>query len=820
MTHRILVLSLLLLCLTTQVQAAGRVFTDGFEDGNTNKWMDDGRGKIPIVTSSVDGIAGPHSGTHMAGANFTGNNSFPGLVLNTDVLYNNELFLRMWERPDGDIHQGDEGSGCSFKLLRFFFAEGTTYHDYYTVAGHPMESFTSAGNAWTNSQFPTYWGGAAGDHTNNKSSWHKVEMYVNQSAGIFRVWHDGVMVQNNTGYDFHGVKWTPFYIQSNGDNCGIPNNHWYLDDFEVYSDTGSGATGLMSDASIQQPSGPDTTPPTVSSVTPTNGATGIALTTDVTATMSEDLNAATVTTSTVELRNPSNTLITATVSESAPGVITLHPTTSLVPSTVYTAKVIGGGSGVKDVAGNALASTFTWTFTTVAPDTTPPTVSGVSPANSATNISTTIAPTITFSEPMDPATISTSTIDLKSSPGAVLVASTVSYNATTRVATLTPNVPLAISTSYTLRAIGGGSGVKDVAGNALASTQSASFTTTSSTSDTTLGLTTIGTKMDDGDSNYMNGSKIVTVTGGTVASMSVYVGAIDATTANRSYQFGIYTNNASTNKPDTLVASTTSGTLTANSWNTLPITATLNPATTYWLLYNTNGLSSAVNNMAYNTTSAGQGVYSTGNMTFGTWPGTFPASTLTTTTYSLYVTFAPPPPTTFALTVVKAGTGGGTVTSSPGGISCGSDCTESYSGNTVVTLTPTPDGSSTFIGWSGDADCTDGTVTMDAIKNCNATFNSLPPSTFNLTISKAGTGTGTVTGTGIACGTDCTETYPTGTVVELSSTADATSTFTGYTGTGCTTGSITMDSSKACVATFVLKPPPIVNNGPVCIRVQ
>ena len=40
--------------------------------------------------------------------------------------------------------------------------------------------------------------------------------------------------------------------------------------------------------------------------------------------------------------------------------------------------------GVKDVAGNALASDYNWSFTTVAGDITPPTVSSVTPVNGAT----------------------------------------------------------------------------------------------------------------------------------------------------------------------------------------------------------------------------------------------------------------------------------------------------------------------------------------------------------------------------------------------------------------------------------------------------
>jgi hypothetical protein len=39
-----------------------------------------------------------------------------------------------------------------------------------------------------------------------------------------------------------------------------------------------------------------------------------------------------------------------------------------------------------------------------------------------------------------------------------------------------------------------------------------------------------------------------------------------------------------------------------------------------------------------------------------------------------------------------------------------------------VTLTVTPSAGSTFDGWSGDADCADGVVTMNAAKSCKARF--------------------------------------------------------------------------------------------------
>lgn len=78
------------------------------------------------------------------------------------------------------------------------------------------------------------------------------------------------------------------------------------------------------------------------------------------------------------------------------------------------------------------------------------------------------------------------------------------------------------------------------------------------------------------------------------------------------------------------------------------------------------------------------------------------------------------------LTVVRDGTGTGTVTSSPSGISCGSTCSKNFVQGTVVTLTAAPAADSRFSGWSGA--CT-GTgqcvVTMSTLKTVGATFASL-----------------------------------------------------------------------------------------------
>jgi len=78
----------------------------------------------------------------------------------------------------------------------------------------------------------------------------------------------------------------------------------------------------------------------------------------------------------------------------------------------------------------------------------------------------------------------------------------------------------------------------------------------------------------------------------------------------------------------------------------------------------------------------------------------------------------------FDLTITKVGTGSGTVTSSPTGITCGTSCTATFRSGQVVTLTALATIGSFPGGWSGDADCFDGSVTMSTVHSCTARFDS------------------------------------------------------------------------------------------------
>ena len=112
----------------------------------------------------------------------------------------------------------------------------------------------------------------------------------------------------------------------------------------------------------------DTTAPTISSTSPAAGVTNVPVADNITASFSEDMNASTTNTNTVELRDPGNTLVPATVAYNS-GTATLNPNSDLAVNTQYTATIKGGATDprVKDTAGNALAANRVWNFTTTAP---------------------------------------------------------------------------------------------------------------------------------------------------------------------------------------------------------------------------------------------------------------------------------------------------------------------------------------------------------------------------------------------------------------------------------------------------------------------
>jgi hypothetical protein len=152
------------------------------------------------------------------------------------------------------------------------------------------------------------------------------------------------------------------------------------------------------------------------------------------------------------------------------------------------------------------------------------------------------------------------------------------------------------------------------------------FTVSSGVTSNVLGYQSIGGTTDSSCSNYASACRF-TMPGenGTASVMSVYVAGPLGAAPNNKFQMAIYTDAGG--KPGSLLASTASGTLTANSWNTLPITGSLTANSTYWLAYNTNGVNVSQNNVKYAAGTKGQ--YAWIVKAFGTWPATYgtPAGT-------------------------------------------------------------------------------------------------------------------------------------------------------------------------------------------------
>jgi hypothetical protein len=152
------------------------------------------------------------------------------------------------------------------------------------------------------------------------------------------------------------------------------------------------------------------------------------------------------------------------------------------------------------------------------------------------------------------------------------------------------------------------------------------------------------------------------------------------------------------------------------------------------------------------------------------------------------VTFNLKPVTKFKLTVNKTGTGTGTVTSSPAGISCTPPCSAEFESGKEVTLTAAAAVGSEFVSWSGCASQPEPgkcKVTMSAAKEVTVTFNLKPVGiSYTLQIKKEGTGTGTVTSkpAGIDCGSICSGKFPAKSVVMLTAVPTGESVFKRWAG--------------------------------------
>lgn len=257
--HRALVLAWAALVLvmglivTVPGFAAGRVFYDGF-DSNTNQWLqDDYRNRCTVAQTALDGGPGPKGGAGMARCNWNGTLAWNApdryLTLRSPAWnYQREFLIRFWVRADQDATDHPANGPKVYRLGSN--SPDSSYSGMNFRTGDENAAFYG-----TSGQIgSTYWG-----RSPSITSWHKYEIYVRQgtSDGIVKIWRDDTEVKSITGANTSqsSGSWTPFYISSNWSGASgccdhDANNHLYWDEFEIYSDSGTGATGSLSDGSI------------------------------------------------------------------------------------------------------------------------------------------------------------------------------------------------------------------------------------------------------------------------------------------------------------------------------------------------------------------------------------------------------------------------------------------------------------------------------------------------------------------------------------------------------------------------------------------
>jgi PKD repeat protein len=194
----------------------------------------------------------------------------------------------------------------------------------------------------------------------------------------------------------------------------------------------------------------DTTPPTISIVSPSSGQTFATPTITVSGSASDNAGI-----SKVEVKVGAGSWQLASGTTSWSKQVTLSPGSN----TIY--------ARATDTSGNIGETSVTVAYSPA--DTTPPTVSGVSPQNGDTDVAIDAIVTATFSEAMDSSTITTGSFTLAGSG----VSGTVTYDPATYTATFTPEAVLAYNHTYTATL---STTITDFAGNPLAEPYTWSFT--------------------------------------------------------------------------------------------------------------------------------------------------------------------------------------------------------------------------------------------------------------------------------------------------------------------------------------------------------
>jgi uncharacterized repeat protein (TIGR02543 family) len=555
--------------------------------------------------------------------------------------------------------------------------------------------------------------------------------------------------------------------------------------------------------------------PIVESTDPIDVATGVSVKKVITATFNEEMDPATINSSsfTISGATKGESLTDGEVTYSGL-TATFTPSSPLVANTVYTGTI---KKTAKDPKGLALQADYVWTFSTAVP----PTVILVDPLNLATSVALNKVVSATFSEAMDPLTITATTFTLMN--GAVAVPGTVAYSGTT--ATFTPASPLILGRTYTATI---NTNAKSVPGVALAANYVWSFSTGALIAPTVISTDPLSLATN------VALNKVVT------ANFSVAMDPLTIIAANFKLMDGLtpvagtvtYAGTTATFTPvAALVLGKTYTATITNSVKNVAGTAMLN---NYVWAFSTGSvvaptviltdpLDLAINvplNQAVNATfSVPMNAATITTSTYTLMDGVTPVTGVVTYA-GIVATFTPSAPLsagkTYTATVTTGATNATgtamtanyvwsfstlplyslTVVAVNGGVVKNPDQVSYVSGSSVV-LTATPNAGYTFTSWSGDATGTTNplTVNMNAAKNITANFTI---NSYSLNV---------VSLNGVVTKSPVQVSYDYGTSVGLTAVANTGYTFASWSGdaTGIINPvTVTMDANKTVTANYTI----------------